>query len=131
VKALSVKQPWASLIMSGRKTLEIRGVAIKYRGPLAICSSQVPDKAAVARLDCTGPLGAFLGTVQVVGCRPFTNPLDQELALVGLDPARKLFAWELFDPQKLRIPPPIKGALGLFDLERHLADPEHYLKQLR
>jgi hypothetical protein len=130
MKALSVKQPWASLIMSGRKTLEIRGVAIKYRGPLAICSSQLPDKEAVARLDCSGPLGVFLGTVEVVGCRPFTVA-DERQALCGVDPTRKLFAWELADPQKLRIPPPVKGALGLYDLENHLVDAEHYLRQLR
>lgn len=131
MKALSVKQPWASLIMAGRKTLEIRGVAIKYRGTLAICSSQLPDKGAMARLDCSGPLGAFLGTVEVVGCRPFTDPGDQLLALCGLDPARKLFAWELANPRKLAQPPAVKGALGLYELDKHLVDPGHYLAQLR
>jgi hypothetical protein len=129
MKALSVKQPWASLIMSGRKTLEIRGVAIKYRGPLAICSSQLPDKAAVARLDCSGPLGVFLGLVEVVGCRPFAVE-DERLALCGVDPQRKLFAWELQCPRKLATPPPIKGALGLFDLESHLRDADRYIGQL-
>jgi hypothetical protein len=130
VKALSVKQPWASLIMSGRKTLEIRGVRTRYRGTLAICSSRRADKAAENRLDCSGPLGVFLGTVQLVGCRPFTVA-DESKALCGIDPARDLYAWELAHPEKLRIPPLVKGALGLWDLDRRLVDAEHYLAQLR
>lgn len=130
MKALSVKQPFASLIMSGRKPLEIRGVPTKYRGTLAICSSRTADKAAVARLDCSGPMGVFLGTVQLVGCRVFTRA-DEPKALVTCDPARQRYAWELSDPQKLRIPPLVKGALGLWDLDRRLVDAEHYLVQLR
>jgi hypothetical protein len=40
--ALSVKQPWASLIHSGRKWIETREWVTRYRGPLVICSSKLP-----------------------------------------------------------------------------------------
>ncbi len=36
MKALSLHQPWASLIAEGMKTIETRPWATKYRGPLAI-----------------------------------------------------------------------------------------------
>jgi hypothetical protein len=40
MKALSLWQPWASLIALGVKTIETRGWATKYRGPLAIHAAQ-------------------------------------------------------------------------------------------
>ena len=35
-RALTVKQPWASLLVAGIKTVENRTWTTKYRGPLAI-----------------------------------------------------------------------------------------------
>ncbi len=40
--ALSVKQPWASLIAQKSKPIETRLWATGYRGPLLICSSLMP-----------------------------------------------------------------------------------------
>ena len=34
MKALSIRQPWAELIMQGRKTLELRTWRTNYRGAL-------------------------------------------------------------------------------------------------
>lgn len=36
MKAITIWQPWASLIMLGKKTIETRSWATSYRGPLAI-----------------------------------------------------------------------------------------------
>lgn len=36
MKALTVRQPWASLIAAGVKTIETRSWSTRYRGPLAI-----------------------------------------------------------------------------------------------
>lgn len=36
MKALTIRQPWASLIAHGVKTIETRSWSTKYRGPLAI-----------------------------------------------------------------------------------------------
>lgn len=40
MKAISLWQPWASLIMTGAKTFETRSWATNYRGPLVICASK-------------------------------------------------------------------------------------------
>lgn len=37
-KALSVRQPWAHLILNGRKPIETRSWQTEYRGDLVICS---------------------------------------------------------------------------------------------
>jgi hypothetical protein len=42
MKAISIKQPWASLIASGIKLLEIRQWPTDHRGPLLTVSSRRP-----------------------------------------------------------------------------------------
>lgn len=44
MKAITVRQPWASLIAAGVKTIETRSWSTKYRGPLAIHAGKAkPD----------------------------------------------------------------------------------------
>lgn len=42
MKALSVKQPWACLLVEGVKKIEVRSWVTAHRGPLLICASAVP-----------------------------------------------------------------------------------------
>jgi hypothetical protein len=39
LKALSIKEPWITLIAEGRKTIETRVWATSYRGPLLLVGS--------------------------------------------------------------------------------------------
>jgi hypothetical protein len=48
--ALSVKQPWAQLIVHGIKDVENRTWRTEYRGPLLICASASPDRHAFKEL---------------------------------------------------------------------------------
>lgn len=56
MKALTIRQPWASLIAAGVKTIETRSWSTKYRGPLAIHAglSFHPFDDAYARLVSAG-----------------------------------------------------------------------------
>ena len=70
MKTLSVRQPWAELIMQGRKTLELRSWMVRYRGPLAIHASRTVERA-----DCLDfgldpdrlTTGAVVGIVDLAG----------------------------------------------------------------
>jgi hypothetical protein len=42
--ALSLKQPWATLLVYGRKTIEIRSWATRQRGRILIHAARVPDE---------------------------------------------------------------------------------------
>ena len=42
VKAITIWQPWASLVAVGAKTMETRSWPTKYRGPIAIHAAQRP-----------------------------------------------------------------------------------------
>lgn len=49
MKAVTIIQPWATLVALGVKTLETRSWATKHRGPLAIHAGQKVDKEACLR----------------------------------------------------------------------------------
>src|SRR5215208_4091525 len=46
--ALSLKQPWAALLVSGRKTIEVRRWTTQHRGELLIHAANVDDERAEA-----------------------------------------------------------------------------------
>lgn len=50
MKALSIRQPWASLIAEGHKTMELRMWKTDYRGMVAIHASKKFDERALKRL---------------------------------------------------------------------------------
>lgn len=137
MKAISVWQPWASLIISGHKRVETRSWPAPYsfRGQrIAIASTNsvrgeqrraFAVKAFQEHYLSTGlpgiddlPKGYILGTVVIDGCREIDPDMMQALApaeeAFGLfGPGR--FAWVLRDPQPLDTPVPVKGAQGLWN----------------
>lgn len=108
MKALSLIQPWASLVAHGIKRIETRSYAIGHRGPLAIhASKKAPLEAREFARDIgtllTGigyesfedlPLGAVLATVDLVrverieplkmnGSRAFATPDGKAFEPIG------------------------------------------------
>ncbi len=62
MKALSLKQPFAELILQGRKTIELRKWNTSFRGQFLIHASKVPDAQAMKKFGFTDlPLGCILG----------------------------------------------------------------------
>lgn len=105
MKALSLRQPWASLVASGRKTVETRKWHTRYRGDLLIVSSRRP---AIA------PAGMALAVVRLVDCRPMTEA-DADAACIAPYPGA--WAWVLGDLRLIENPFPVKGALGLYEVD--------------
>ena len=72
MKALTIKQPWATLIMQGDKRFEFRSWQTKYRGDLLIHAGKGIDKEAMKRLakylPAELPYGKILGKVKLVDC---------------------------------------------------------------
>jgi hypothetical protein len=108
---LGIRQPWAELILQGRKTLEVRSQPTKVRGTVYIYASMQPALSDVAELAAAGanleigrlPRGVVLGTVDVVDCRP-THPGDSTQACVPREILKDAFAWELAHPERLPAP---------------------------
>lgn len=118
MKALSIKQPWASLVAAGHKTVECRTWKTAYRGPLLICAS----KGDVEINDgLIAPGGMALGVVELVDIRPMTRA-DLEPAYLPeawYDDALKGFAWHVKKLYEIK-PFPVKGKLNLFTVDTEL-----------
>ena len=128
LKALSLYQPWASLIMAGRKTIETRSWATKYRGPLAIHASKARINADAAAqfypllakryypqklLKMRFSTGAVLGIVILKGGVQFPKPLAPPAEYGAFTEGR--FWWLLMNVEKFETPIPAKGHLGLWN----------------
>lgn len=69
MKAITIRQPWASLIAFGDKIYETRSWSTKYRGPVAIHAGKTLDKDAFRYL--ITPL-ATMEQLQKCGITPYT-----------------------------------------------------------
>ncbi len=105
MKALSVHQPWASLIAAGKKTIEVRSWATSHRGPLLICATKRPHG--------DDPVGVAVGVVNLIDVRRF---LPSDAAGAGFEGSADKYAWELADAQAIE-PFPVTGNMGLFTVE--------------
>ena len=69
LKALTIRQPWADLILRGLKTIEIREWQVKHRGPFLIHVSRTIDWKTVQLLCYEGveelPRGMIVGYAQI------------------------------------------------------------------
>ncbi len=131
IRAISLWQPWASLVALGVKRFETRSWATPHRGELAIHAAKCepwPLSDAVEPLARAGyarwadlPRGAVLCIVRLVDVLPVElvvgeivpySAANQELAFGDYTAGR--YAWrlemvEVFDP-----PIPVRGAQGLW-----------------
>ena len=78
--ALSLKQPWATLLVYGRKTIEVRRWPTARRGPILIHAARVADLREEAwRLlpaelqEAAQLLGGIVGTGELTGCIAYRN----------------------------------------------------------
>jgi hypothetical protein len=136
MKALSLIQPWASLLAGGQKRIETRSWKTEYRGPVLICASKrIPDAckklgaepffaSSLVGLGITGPerlpLGMALGVVDLVEVYPVADiPAElrtpRELAFGDYSPGR--FGWHCVNARMFMQPFKVRGALGLFDID--------------
>lgn len=109
--ALGIRQPWAELILRGRKTIEVRAVPTNIRGPIYVYASKtagvggVVERAASQHdLDIDAlPRGVLIATVDLVDCRP-CRPADSYAACVPPAILRDCFGWVLSNPRPLQEP---------------------------
>lgn len=106
IKAISLHQPWASMIAQGSKTIETRFWYTDYRGDLLIVSTKKPE---IKGLLC----GFALCVVNLIDCRPM-NVSDECDARCPWK--RGLFSWVLSDIRKIE-PFRVRGYQGIYEVE--------------
>jgi activating signal cointegrator 1 len=132
MKALSLLQPWASLVIIGAKRLETRSWSTKYRGDLLIHASTgragalltfgLPFSKYIRDFNQL-PFGAIIGQVNLtdvvsVEQLPLSDAAINHLTLEERafgDYTKGRFAWVLEEPIQFSKPIPLKGTLGLWE----------------
>jgi len=104
MKALSIKEPWATFILEGTKTIETRTWKTKYRGKVLLCASKTPNS------DISGKAFA---TATIIDCDDMIKG-DEKFACCEMYP--KAQSWFLDDVKPIK-PFEVKGQLGLFEVE--------------
>ncbi len=102
--ALSIRQPWAALLLAGVKTLEVRTWSTLRRGPVLIHAGRVPDLRSEAWDWVTTPelrlaaeaRGGIVGWGNLIDCITY-----RDAARFAADVPRHLNAPEWFRPPKL------------------------------
>lgn len=130
MKAFTVRQPYAYAIVAGLKHFETRSWRTTIRDRVAVHagkSSFLPMAKTDEFCQTTGvvddkivlPLGAVVGTVEIVDCVIAHDILphltEQEQALVDYSPGR--WAWVLKNPVMFDDPIPVRGRQGWWNWE--------------
>ena len=115
MKAISIKEPWASLIFEGKKIIETRTWKTNHRGKILLCASKNPKT----------PLSGFAFAVaNLVNIKPMEKE-DEEDACCEVYP--RAYSW-ILDSVEIIDKFEVKGQLGLFEVP--LKD-EKYLEGLK
>jgi len=119
MKALSIKQPWAELILQGKKKIEIRKWDTKFRGRFLIHASKVPDEAAMKEFGFSDlPLGCIVGEAELADVIHYNN--DEEFAndknLHFASPGWGNYGFVLKNVKRIK-PVKARGNLGFWEYE--------------
>lgn len=104
MKCLSIREPWASLIASGQKTIETRTWKTNYRGPVLLHASKHPK----------GPLsGMVFAKTKILDCRKMVKEDELNARCLLYEDANSWF----LDKIEIIEPFQMKGQLGLFEVD--------------
>ncbi len=117
MKVLSLKQPYAELILQGKKTIEIRKWRTSFRGEFLIHSSKIPDAAAMQKFNFNSlPNGFILGKAKLIDVKEYKDEKDflkdKELHLADFSFGR--FGFILEEVQRIK-PIEAKGNLNFWN----------------
>lgn len=123
MKALTVKEPWASLIINGYKKYEFRSWKTNYRGKLLIHAGLSLDRAVTDKFsdyNLEYGQGEIIGEATLTDCILVDGKLNMELKekdslVYGHSDHTGIYAWKLDNVIKYDKPIKCKGKLGLWN----------------
>ena len=125
MKVLTIKEPWATLIIKGYKKYEFRSWKTKYRGKILIHAGLSIDKNNVSKFNNYNleySQGQIIGEAKLVDCILVDESLQKELQeknllVYGNNNVGK-YAWKLENVVKYDKKEKIKGKLGLWNYDK-------------
>lgn len=141
MKAITIKQPWATLIALGEKKFETRSWQTHYKGEIAIHAGKSIDKEAFKEFLHTLknhgihtiddlPIGSIVAKAEIVRChKVFSDYGDKAIMETGIkiegneylfgNYEEDRYGWELKNIVKLDNPIEAKGKLSLWDWDEN------------
>ena len=104
MKALSIREPWGTLILEGKKPIETRVWKTDYRGDLLLCASQKP-KSIIS--------GFAFAVVNLYDIQPMVEKHESKAQCLVYPGA---YSWFLKDIRPIKFFP-VKGQLKLFNVD--------------
>jgi hypothetical protein len=118
IPALSIRQPWAELVMAGKKDIELRSWNTDYRGEMWIHAGLKMNLAACQYYGLDGLFtGGYIGWVVLAAIVPLDADRWVAWRSLHLDPGPYrpgLFAWFCSSPLRFVHPIPGAGKQDLF-----------------
>ena len=123
MKVLTIKQPWASLIIEQYKKYEFRSWKTNYRGKILIHAGLTLEKDMQERVkdyNLNYTLGAIIGEAELVDCILVDKEFNEELRYIdpivyGKSNHVEKYAWKLKNIKKYQEPIYVKGKLGIWN----------------
>ena len=111
MKVLTIREPWASMILEGKKVIETRKWKTNYRGLILLQASQKP-KSKIS--------GKIFASAKITACLPMVKN-DERLACCEVYPGAYSWFLEEIRPTELK---EVKGKLGLWEFDCELRERE-------
>lgn len=132
MKAITILEPWATLICEGKKTIETRNWDTLYRGKILIHASKrkMPDETYEKYLldnfveHNTHP-GCIIGEVELIDIIPFKDAFkdivkNKHIINYCTAELNSQYAWIFSNAKIYEKPIPAKGNLGLWEYTKDL-----------
>lgn len=123
MKCLSVSQPYADLIVKGKKTIELRTWNTKFRGEFLVHAPVKIKKNICSRLGIDETklrTAAIIGKAEIYDVRVYNSvaalKADYKKHFASEEFLQHRYGFLLKNPKELRIPIPYKGSLGFFNV---------------
>lgn len=125
MKVISIKQPWATLILLGYKEYEFRTWKTKYRGEIYIHASKMVEKDAMKHfedLNLDIKTGCIIGKVNLEDVKEVTEDFENDLIkkneqVYGFSKGRGGYAWKMSNPTSIE-PIYVNGKLGVWEYKK-------------
>ena len=123
MKVLTIREPWASLIVNGYKEYEFRSWKTNYRGKILIHAGLKLETGIIERFkeyNLEYQKGVIIGEADLVDCILVDNNFISELREInsivyGNSNHDETYAWKLENIKKYDKVIPVTGKLGLWN----------------
>lgn len=125
MKVLTIREPWATLIIEGYKKYEFRSWKTNYRGKILIhagLSLEKNNSKKFENYNLEYSKGEIIGEAELVDCILVDEIFNEELLKInpvvyGQSNHSMVYAWKLENIKKYETKIPAKGKLGLWNYE--------------